>query len=92
MGDAYEYPEIRMARFQYAMLWLPKKVRADYGLREQWINNNLNELHFSKGWHESAHAHLAATRFPSGSFFGSHQCTAQRFSMLRGWFVSLRFI
>jgi len=41
MGDAYEYPEIRAARFQYAMLWLPANVRADYGLRDQWINNNL---------------------------------------------------
>eukprot|EP00962_Isochrysis_galbana_P029796 scaffold9591_cov98-Isochrysis_galbana.AAC.3 len=30
MGDAYEYPEIRMARFQYAMRWLPPNVRADY--------------------------------------------------------------
>jgi len=30
MGDTYEYPEIRAARFQYAMLWLPP-IRADYG-------------------------------------------------------------
>eukprot|EP00962_Isochrysis_galbana_P008481 scaffold2348_cov114-Isochrysis_galbana.AAC.2 len=34
MGDARKYPEIRAARFQYAMLWLPKKIRADYGLRQ----------------------------------------------------------
>eukprot|EP00962_Isochrysis_galbana_P015487 scaffold4440_cov109-Isochrysis_galbana.AAC.2 len=33
MGDARKYPEIRAARFQYAMLWLPKKISADYGLR-----------------------------------------------------------
>eukprot|EP00962_Isochrysis_galbana_P038990 scaffold13937_cov108-Isochrysis_galbana.AAC.5 len=44
MGDAYEYPEIRAARFQYAMLWLPPSVRADYGLREQWINKQQSDL------------------------------------------------
>eukprot|EP00962_Isochrysis_galbana_P004329 scaffold1198_cov116-Isochrysis_galbana.AAC.11 len=26
------------------MLWLPKKLRADYGLRQQWIDNNLTYL------------------------------------------------
>jgi len=39
MGDAYEYPEIRMARFQYAMRWLPPNVRVDYGLRiSDWLS------------------------------------------------------
>eukprot|EP00962_Isochrysis_galbana_P061954 scaffold48601_cov309-Isochrysis_galbana.AAC.1 len=33
-----------MARFQYAMRWLPPNVRGDYGLCEQWINNNLTYL------------------------------------------------
>eukprot|EP00962_Isochrysis_galbana_P036832 scaffold12806_cov104-Isochrysis_galbana.AAC.11 len=34
MGDARKYPEIRAARSFpiYAMLWLPKKISADYGL------------------------------------------------------------
>eukprot|EP00962_Isochrysis_galbana_P004824 scaffold1320_cov113-Isochrysis_galbana.AAC.3 len=41
MGDARKYPEIRASRFQYAMLFLPKKIRADYELRQQWIDNNL---------------------------------------------------
>eukprot|EP00962_Isochrysis_galbana_P037551 scaffold13167_cov123-Isochrysis_galbana.AAC.5 len=38
MGDArkYKYPEIRAARFHYAIVWLPKKLSADYGLRQQW--------------------------------------------------------
>eukprot|EP00962_Isochrysis_galbana_P011641 scaffold3278_cov124-Isochrysis_galbana.AAC.1 len=34
MGDARKYPEIRAARFQYAMLWLPKN----------WIDNNMTYL------------------------------------------------
>eukprot|EP00962_Isochrysis_galbana_P008602 scaffold2391_cov124-Isochrysis_galbana.AAC.4 len=57
MGDAYEYPEIRAARFQYAMHWLPANVRDDYGLRDQWINNNLTyldsllvSLYCGRGW------------------------------------------
>jgi len=44
MGDARKYPEIRASRFQYAMLFLPKKIRADYELRQQWIDNNLTYL------------------------------------------------
>eukprot|EP00962_Isochrysis_galbana_P057328 scaffold29659_cov112-Isochrysis_galbana.AAC.1 len=47
MGDARKYPEIRAARFQYAMLWLwlPRKIRADYGLRRAvWIDNNLSYI------------------------------------------------
>eukprot|EP00962_Isochrysis_galbana_P008171 scaffold2224_cov107-Isochrysis_galbana.AAC.1 len=46
MGDARKYTEIRAARFQYAMLWLPKKLHADYELRlrQQWIDNNLTYL------------------------------------------------
>eukprot|EP00962_Isochrysis_galbana_P027640 scaffold8693_cov119-Isochrysis_galbana.AAC.1 len=31
MGDVRKYPEIRAARFQYAMMWLPKKLSASYG-------------------------------------------------------------
>eukprot|EP00962_Isochrysis_galbana_P015088 scaffold4328_cov135-Isochrysis_galbana.AAC.9 len=38
MGDPEQYPEIRAARFQYAMQWLPPDLRADYQLRQQWID------------------------------------------------------
>eukprot|EP00962_Isochrysis_galbana_P021544 scaffold6356_cov118-Isochrysis_galbana.AAC.5 len=38
MGDPAQYPEIRAARFQYAMQWLPPDLRADYQLRQQWID------------------------------------------------------
>jgi len=38
MGDPSRYPEIRMARFLYAMKWLPPDLRADYQLR-QLCNN-----------------------------------------------------
>jgi len=34
----------RASSFQYAMLWLPANVRNDYGLRDQWMNNNLTYL------------------------------------------------
>eukprot|EP00962_Isochrysis_galbana_P018867 scaffold5475_cov127-Isochrysis_galbana.AAC.1 len=44
MGDPSRYPEIRMARFMYAMQWLAPDVRADYGLRQQWIDNNMTYL------------------------------------------------
>eukprot|EP00962_Isochrysis_galbana_P004056 scaffold1130_cov127-Isochrysis_galbana.AAC.8 len=44
MGDPSRYPEIRMARFMYAMQWLPRDLRADYGLRQQWIDNNMSYL------------------------------------------------
>eukprot|EP00962_Isochrysis_galbana_P025131 scaffold7723_cov100-Isochrysis_galbana.AAC.4 len=45
MGDPSRYPEIRMAaRFLYAMQWLPPDLRADYGLRQQWIDNNMTYL------------------------------------------------
>eukprot|EP00962_Isochrysis_galbana_P025891 scaffold8005_cov118-Isochrysis_galbana.AAC.16 len=37
MGEPSRYPEIRMARFLYAMQWLPPDLRADYDLRQQWI-------------------------------------------------------
>eukprot|EP00962_Isochrysis_galbana_P053939 scaffold25482_cov165-Isochrysis_galbana.AAC.4 len=44
MGDPAQYPEIRAARFQYAMQWLPSDLRADYQLRQQWIDNNMSYL------------------------------------------------
>eukprot|EP00962_Isochrysis_galbana_P053062 scaffold24515_cov112-Isochrysis_galbana.AAC.8 len=44
MGDPAQYPEIRVARFQYAMQWLPPDLRADYQLRPQWIDNNMSYL------------------------------------------------
>jgi len=44
MGDPSHYPETRMARFMYAMKWLPPDLRADYQLRQQWIDNNMSYL------------------------------------------------
>eukprot|EP00962_Isochrysis_galbana_P053340 scaffold24766_cov120-Isochrysis_galbana.AAC.2 len=44
MGDPSRYPEIRMARFLYAMKWLLPDLRADYQLRQQWIDNNMTYL------------------------------------------------
>eukprot|EP00962_Isochrysis_galbana_P027853 scaffold8767_cov121-Isochrysis_galbana.AAC.8 len=44
MGDPSRYPEIRMVRFLYAMQWLPPDLRADYHLRQQWIDNNRSYL------------------------------------------------
>eukprot|EP00962_Isochrysis_galbana_P014130 scaffold4024_cov128-Isochrysis_galbana.AAC.3 len=44
MGDPSRYPEIRIARFLYAMQWLPPDLRADYHLRQQWIDNNMSYL------------------------------------------------
>eukprot|EP00962_Isochrysis_galbana_P018879 scaffold5475_cov127-Isochrysis_galbana.AAC.13 len=44
MGDPAQYPEVRMARFLYAMQWLPPDFRADYQARQQWIDNNLTYL------------------------------------------------
>ena len=44
MGDPSRYPDIRMARFMYAMQWLPRDLRADYGLRQQWIDKNMSYL------------------------------------------------
>eukprot|EP00962_Isochrysis_galbana_P011841 scaffold3344_cov138-Isochrysis_galbana.AAC.4 len=41
---ASRYPEIRMARFTYAMQWLPRDLRDDYQLRQQWIDNNMTYL------------------------------------------------
>jgi len=76
MGDAYEYPEIRMARFhpvrtQYAMLslvglWLPRNVRNVYdGLREQWINNNLTYLDslLLELYHDKDHDYMSTCSF-----------------------------
>eukprot|EP00962_Isochrysis_galbana_P056822 scaffold28955_cov139-Isochrysis_galbana.AAC.1 len=44
MGDPALYPEIRTARFLYAMQWLPRDFTADYQARQQWIDNNLTYL------------------------------------------------
>eukprot|EP00962_Isochrysis_galbana_P048977 scaffold20598_cov145-Isochrysis_galbana.AAC.1 len=44
MGDPALYPEVRTARFLYAMQWLPPDFRADYQARQQWIDNNLTYL------------------------------------------------
>eukprot|EP00962_Isochrysis_galbana_P038991 scaffold13937_cov108-Isochrysis_galbana.AAC.6 len=44
MGDPALYPEIRTARFLYAMQWLPPDLRADYQARQQWIDNNMSYL------------------------------------------------
>jgi len=44
MGDPSRHQEIRMARFMYAMQWLPHDLRDDYGLRQQWIDNNMSYL------------------------------------------------
>jgi len=43
-GDPSRYPKIRMARFLFALQWLPRDLRADYGLRQQWIDNNMTYL------------------------------------------------
>eukprot|EP00962_Isochrysis_galbana_P058314 scaffold31303_cov157-Isochrysis_galbana.AAC.2 len=44
MGDPARYPEIRTARFLYAMQWLPRDFTADYQARQMWIDNNLSYL------------------------------------------------
>eukprot|EP00962_Isochrysis_galbana_P051236 scaffold22615_cov133-Isochrysis_galbana.AAC.3 len=41
------YPEIRMARFLYAMQWLPRDLRADYQLRQQWMIDNNNNMSYT---------------------------------------------
>jgi len=44
MGDPALYPEIRMARHMYALQWLPREIRDDRPLLQQWINNNMSYL------------------------------------------------
>eukprot|EP00962_Isochrysis_galbana_P055446 scaffold27229_cov146-Isochrysis_galbana.AAC.4 len=45
MGDPPAlYPEIRMARHMYALQWLPREIRDDRPLLQQWIDNNLTYL------------------------------------------------
>eukprot|EP00962_Isochrysis_galbana_P016276 scaffold4656_cov117-Isochrysis_galbana.AAC.8 len=44
MGDPSRYPEIRMARHMYALQWLPREIRDDRPLLQQWIDNNLTYL------------------------------------------------
>jgi len=44
MGDPSRYPEIRMARHMYALQWLPRDIRDDRPLLQQWIDNNLSYL------------------------------------------------
>jgi len=38
------YPEIRTARHMYALRWLPREIRDDRPLLQQWIDNNLSYL------------------------------------------------
>eukprot|EP00962_Isochrysis_galbana_P033327 scaffold11144_cov111-Isochrysis_galbana.AAC.7 len=44
MGDPSLYPEIRTARFIYAMQRLPRDFTADVQARQQWVDNNLTYL------------------------------------------------
>eukprot|EP00962_Isochrysis_galbana_P019775 scaffold5766_cov110-Isochrysis_galbana.AAC.2 len=44
MGDPAMYPEIRTARFIYAMQRLPRDFTADVQARQMWIDNNLTYL------------------------------------------------
>eukprot|EP00962_Isochrysis_galbana_P032649 scaffold10772_cov107-Isochrysis_galbana.AAC.2 len=44
MGDPSRYPEIRLARHMYALQWLPREVRDDRPLLQQWIDNNMSYL------------------------------------------------
>eukprot|EP00962_Isochrysis_galbana_P051063 scaffold22411_cov110-Isochrysis_galbana.AAC.4 len=44
MGDPAMYPEIRTARFIYAMQRLPSDFTADVQARQQWVDNNLTYL------------------------------------------------
>jgi hypothetical protein len=44
MGDPSRYPEIRAARTVYALRWLPREIRDDRLLLQQWIDNN-NNMH-----------------------------------------------
>eukprot|EP00962_Isochrysis_galbana_P019435 scaffold5664_cov115-Isochrysis_galbana.AAC.11 len=44
MGDPALYPEIRTARHMYALQWLPREVRDDRPLLQQWIDNNMTYL------------------------------------------------
>jgi len=41
MGDPSRYPEIRTARHMYALRWLPREIRDDRPLLQQWIDNNM---------------------------------------------------
>eukprot|EP00962_Isochrysis_galbana_P020884 scaffold6130_cov112-Isochrysis_galbana.AAC.3 len=41
MGDPSRYPEIRTARHMYALQWLPREIRDDRPLLQQWIDNNM---------------------------------------------------
>eukprot|EP00962_Isochrysis_galbana_P013784 scaffold3928_cov151-Isochrysis_galbana.AAC.1 len=44
MGDPSRYPEIRLARHMYALQWLPRAIRDDRPLMQQWIDNNMSYL------------------------------------------------
>eukprot|EP00962_Isochrysis_galbana_P032603 scaffold10724_cov150-Isochrysis_galbana.AAC.1 len=44
MGDPALYPEIRTARFIYAMQRLPCDFTADVQARQLWVDNNLTYL------------------------------------------------
>jgi len=44
MGDPSRYPEIGTARHMYALRWLPREIRDDRLLLQQWIDNNMSYL------------------------------------------------
>eukprot|EP00962_Isochrysis_galbana_P021420 scaffold6320_cov126-Isochrysis_galbana.AAC.3 len=44
MGDPALYPEVRTARFLYAMQWLPRDFTADYQARQLWIDNTTSPI------------------------------------------------
>eukprot|EP00962_Isochrysis_galbana_P032223 scaffold10560_cov133-Isochrysis_galbana.AAC.13 len=44
MGDPSRYPEIRAACTIYALRWLPRDIRDDRLLLQQWIDNNMTYL------------------------------------------------
>eukprot|EP00962_Isochrysis_galbana_P052072 scaffold23448_cov133-Isochrysis_galbana.AAC.2 len=44
MGDPSRYSDIRMARTVYALQWLPRDLRDDRLLLQQWIDNNMTYL------------------------------------------------
>eukprot|EP00962_Isochrysis_galbana_P019286 scaffold5611_cov132-Isochrysis_galbana.AAC.18 len=68
MGDPSRYPDIRMARFMYAMQWLPRNLRADYG--REWYRHS--RLHGNGGGYQLSgrmrttivSAHTCILRYP----------------------------
>eukprot|EP00962_Isochrysis_galbana_P026611 scaffold8264_cov109-Isochrysis_galbana.AAC.7 len=62
MGDPALYPEIRTARFLYAMQWLPPDLRADYQARQQTTVDRQQHV-----LHTKAACMLEVILGPSGS-------------------------